>query len=130
MDALCLALGIPSQSSSSFMCTRTFHNSSAHAETVSYEAMEVARLQHRQSTPGTVATVAKSVASGLTETVAVLTRNGLFLRLTLITMASGLVIECMQDLLFNYFMITMGFGSADNSRILTVLGALGLGVQV
>lgn len=92
--------------------------------------MEVARLQHRQSTPGTVATVAKSVASGLTETVAVLTRNGLFLRLTLITMASGLVIECMQDLLFNYFMITMGFGSADNSRILTVLGALGLGVQV
>ena len=48
----------------------------------------------------------------------------------MVTMASGLVLECLQDLMFNYFMVTLGFGAADNAKILTLVGVSGLIVQV
>lgn len=92
--------------------------------------METARFEHRQSSTVTVTGAAQSVMRGLRDTFAVLTRSQLFFRLAIVTMASGFVMECLQDLVFNYLMISMGFGASENSRILILLGLLGLPVQV
>jgi hypothetical protein len=92
--------------------------------------MARARFDHRQTTSVTFSGVLQSVGRGLSDTLSVLTRSQLFFRLAMITMASGFVMESLQDLIFNYFMITIGFGAADNARLLTLLGLLGLPVQV
>eukprot|EP00892_Ulva_mutabilis_P007174 jgi/Ulvmu1/4829/UM020_0115.1 len=69
------------------------------------------------------------MAGGLRETLAVLRRSELFAKLAIVMMVSGIVFECIQDLLFNYLIITMGFAASDNARILIVIGICGLGVQ-
>lgn len=67
---------------------------------------------------------------GLKDTLSVLRRSELFAKLAIVMMVSGIVFECIQDLLFNYLIITMGFGASENAGILMAIGLCGLAVQV
>lgn len=78
----------------------------------------------------TAAVRPRAALSGLRDTLAVLVRSRLFMQLALIMALSGLVFECVQDILFNYLQLTLGFGAADNARIIVVVGLGGLLVQV
>lgn len=85
--------------------------------------------RHRQDTSSSGTWLGKMV-DGLKDTLSVLRRSELFAKLAVVMMVSGIVFECIQDLLFNYLIITMGFGASDNARILMTIGLCGLAVQV
>ena len=51
-------------------------------------------------------------------------------KLALIMAATGIVFECIMDLLFNYLSFTMSFGASQLSSVMIVLGVSGLLVQV
>lgn len=72
----------------------------------------------------------RKVVGALSGTLSVLRRSELFAKLAIVMMVSGIVFECIQDLLFNYLIITMGFGASDNARILVTIGVCGLAIQV
>jgi hypothetical protein len=59
----------------------------------------------------------------------VLVRSRLFFQLAVIMAISGMVFECLQDILFNYLDLTLSFGAADNARVIVVLGISALLVQ-
>jgi hypothetical protein len=67
---------------------------------------------------------------GLQDSLSVLTRNSLFFKLALTMAASGVVFESLQDLLFNYLMLTLNFTAASNAIVMVLLGICGLLVQV
>lgn len=71
-----------------------------------------------------------TVWEGYKDSLSVLTRNQLFFKLALIMAASGIVFECIMDLLFNYLIVTMGFQAEQNGNVLMILGICGLIVQV
>lgn len=98
------------------------------AETLTDEAVAI----HTKSSPTAPLTISSSfqtLLGGLKESLSVLTRSQLFFKLALIMAATGIVFECIMDLLFNYLILTMGFGASQISNVLMVLGICGLFVQ-
>lgn len=104
------------------------NSSAASAETLPAETRLAVKRQ-RQDTSTTDSWLGKMLV-GLKDTLSVLRRSELFAKLAIVMMVSGIVFECIQDLLFNYLIITMGFGASDNAGILIAIGLCGLAVQV
>eukprot|EP00873_Tetraselmis_striata_P000180 jgi/Tetstr1/420444/TSEL_011557.t1 len=67
-----------------------------------------------------------SLLSSFTSTWAIVMRSRLFLTLTVVMMMVGIVQEGLQDLIMQYLQIKVGFGVADNSAVLIVVGVGGL----
>lgn len=61
--------------------------------------------------------------------IAILKRNALFIRLTLILMFTSVVAEGLQDILIQYLQLKMGFKAKDVSQMFMVLGIGALLVQ-
>lgn len=72
----------------------------------------------------------QTLCQGLNDSLAVITRSQLFFKLALIMAATGMVFECIMELLLTYLSFTMSFGPSQNASILIVLGVSGLLVQV
>lgn len=66
------------------------------------------------------------VFASFASTWAIVMRSRLFLTLTVIMMMVGIVQEGLQDLIMQYLQIKVGFGVADNSAVLVVVGVGGL----
>lgn len=60
----------------------------------------------------------------------VICRSRLFLQLAAIIALSGMAMECLQDLLFNYLQVTLAFGPKQLATILAELGIGGFLCQV
>lgn len=99
------------------------------AETLTDDVKVAKVTMSSSSAPLTVSSALQTLWAGLKDSLAVLTRSQLFFKLALIMAASGIVFECIQDLLFNYLIITMGFGASQNANVLMVLGISSLLVQ-
>lgn len=63
------------------------------------------------------------------KSLAILRRNKLFVRLTIILMMTAVVSEGLQDLLIQYLQIKLGFRPKDNSQLFVILGMSSLIVQ-
>lgn len=101
------------------------------AETLSDEAKAVVQADNGSpALPRTVSSAFQTMLEGLKDSLSVLTRSQLFFKLALIMAATGIVFECIMDLLFNYLSFTMSFGASQFSSVMIVLGVSGLLVQV
>lgn len=71
----------------------------------------------------------RNLLSSTWRSLAILKRNPLFVRLTVILMLSAVVSEGLQDLLIQYLQLKLGFQPRDNGQLFVVLGAGSLIVQ-
>lgn len=99
-----------------------------HPETLPPDMRQAVKEKRRES--ASVAGWGTQLACGLKDTLSVLRRSELFTKLAIVMMVTGIVFECIQDLLFNYLIVTMGFGASDNSTVLIAIGLCALAVQV
>ena len=88
------------------------------------------RAQALERTPPAAALQPQAALVALRDTLAVLFRSRLFMQLALIMALSGMVMECVEDILFNYLNLTLGFDASDNARVLILLGVGAVLVQV
>eukprot|EP01026_Neomeris_dumetosa_P039681 TRINITY_DN3264_c0_g1_i1.p1 TRINITY_DN3264_c0_g1~~TRINITY_DN3264_c0_g1_i1.p1 ORF type:complete len:505 (-),score=53.07 TRINITY_DN3264_c0_g1_i1:814-2328(-) len=80
------------------------------------------RQQHRVETQHNQLGFIRKGVQGLISATAVIVRSSLFIKLTVILMAFGIVFEGLLDLLRQYLQLILGFSSEEQSVLFIVLG--------